>query len=349
MADEENNEPEAAVSGSLAMVVRAAANLPAESWNDERIDAILKTCAPPNTKRAQFAIFLATCHRYNLNPLTREIWLANMSGKIMVVTGRDAFVKIMNGEKDFRGLMSGTVNQNDEFAMTRDGDKVIITHKVVSFDRGPLMGGYAVIRREGKPDIVVLRRFDAFKHLQGKDSWKNYPEDMLETRCIVSAARKAYNLAGLEEQSAADEVLAQTSQVIDQPATGSAEAGTRNAVQEMKDRLGALQSRQSAPTFTPPAAKEEIPEAEVVEVTEELNGAPVGEGSDPGPDFETVADGGVMTPEQENEMEFQIRFSELDLLRQDDIDAWKAATTRMKKDDRVLYDRYITHCEKATS
>lgn len=242
-------EQEAAPVGSkLAIRIRAAANLPTADWGDERIGAIKATCTPQGTTDAQFAIFLAVCAKYNLNPLTREIWLANMGGKIMVVTGRDAFVKVMNNQADFEGLISGVVYDKDEFAVVRNGDRVEITHKMVGLNRGNVAGSYAVLRRKGKPDQYITRTIANFKHLMGKDSWKNYLDDMVETRAIVSVARRGYNLAGLEEQSVAEDILErQVAAARGSVSSDSAVEGTATATEQLRQRLGQLQGKADLP------------------------------------------------------------------------------------------------------
>lgn len=323
MSDNEDKKSEdpGELSGGMALVTRKAAQLPEEEWPDERIGAVYRTCAPPNTTRAQFAIFLATCHKYQLNPLTREIWLANMSGKIMVVTGRDAFVKVMNREPDFRGLISGVVYAKDEFATERNGDQVVVRHKVVGFDRGMRLGGFAVVKRENKPDIIVLRRWDDFKHLQNKDSWKNYPDDMLETRCIVSAARKAYNLAGLEESTAAEEVNDNANAPVGTSNATQAIAGTVDTADALRERL---KNARGPVTLTPPAGSPGEPGKAAVPVPD----APAGQQKPDEPDFEVVDEGN--SQESEEAMEQRLREEELAQLKIDDPTEWARVMERLK-------------------
>lgn len=341
MADEETTTADGAATGSkLALLVRRAGNLPDDQWNDDRIAAIKSTCTPAGTTNAQFAIFLATAHKYDLNPLTREIWLASMNGKLVVVTGRDAFVKVMNNQPDFEGMITGTVYETDEYATERQGDKVVILHKTIGFSRGRLIGAFCVLRRRGKPDILVQRTIEQFKHLSGKDVWKNYPDDMLTTRCIVSAARQAYNLAGLEEQTAAEDVAANApdpSAPIATPGTGAAQAGTMDTAAELRDRL---KKAQGAPTFTPPAGSAPSMAGKVEVIAEAGRGAPGGVDE---PDFEVVEDGqhGEMSADDVAAADEKIRFEELNLLQQDNTEQWEAAVTRMKADDPVLYERYM--------
>lgn len=315
--------PEAELSGSMALVTRKAAQLDEMEWPDERIGAVYRTCAPKDTTRAQFAIFLATCQKYNLNPLTREIWLANMGGKIMVVTGRDAFIKVMNREPDFDGIISGVVFSKDEFAVERQGDKVVVRHKVTGFDRGVRAGGYCIVKRKGKPDIIAMRAWGDFKHLHGKDSWKNYPDDMLETRCIVSAARRAYNLAGLEEETVATDLAERGTGPIDSAATGAAEAGTKDTAAALRERMTKLASQ--SPTG-PTAGAGLDPDASAGQPEALADAAPES-------DFEVVQD----TVETEAAMDRKIRLEELVQLYTDDRIGYNAAMESLMDGDRDLF------------
>lgn len=178
--------------------IREAANLPAEIWNDERIKTICKTVAPAEASVPEIALFLAVAHRYDLDPLIGEIWMAKSKGKIITLTGRDSFLKTARRDPAYGGFKSGVVHEKDIFAVDTkpDGD-VIISHRIEGIKRGAVVGAYCVVYVKGRPPVLVIREWADYKHLHGKDNWKDYGPDMIETRVITAAHRRAFSISGL--------------------------------------------------------------------------------------------------------------------------------------------------------
>lgn len=239
---------------STALAIRAAGNLPAERWTDERIAAIKTAVTPGKATTAQLAIFLATAHRYDLDPLLGEIWLADMQGTLRVVTGRDAYVKVASREKGYKGFASGVVYSNDEFAVQRDGAEVKVLHTVKGFDRGHRLGAYFVGYHEGRPSTLVMRAWSDYASLHNKPTWKAHPDTMIETRVIVTGFKFMYNIAGISDE---DGWLVQE---IDGGSPELAVAGTRTMADDLRSQLADAKARKSAAvTVEVPA---ELPEPE---------------------------------------------------------------------------------------
>lgn len=292
------NETAAVATSKLAIMVRSAANLPADRWSDERIAAIRSTCCPEKATNSQFAIFLATAQKYDLDPITKEIWLVEDQGRIMVVTGRDTYVKVAGREKIYQGYQSGVVYANDEFGIEVAGQTVNVLHRIKSvFDRGARKGAYCVLFVEGRPPQVIVRTWDQFKHLHGKQNWSKYPDDMLETRCIVAALKRQFNLAGLEEEDVARDILAGRDPMLVE--AGTAAGATSEMAAELRQRLG--------------------------------KGQPA-----PGPhsDGPGTIDLGVAEEETDAQRDARVQEEELEQLRVDDYDAYAAACERLGREPK---------------
>ena len=214
-----------------AVTVRKAANLSAEEWSDERIGAIARTVAPPDAKPAEIAMFLAVAHRYQLDPFLKEIWLAKDKGRLILLTGRDSFIKVAERDEGYLGFDSGVVYQNDHFEVDREADSIIVTHQVKGFvDRGARVGAFCVAYHKVRRQVLVLRKWEDYAHLHGKDNWKNYGDDMLETRVITAALRRQYTISGIysESEFIAGELDAESSR---------AGTATQDRLEDLKERM----------------------------------------------------------------------------------------------------------------
>jgi len=315
VSDEKDQEQ--SESGSrYCMVVRKAANLSAESWSDERISAIVRAVAPRNATQAQVAIFLATAQRYNLDPLLGEVWLADMGGQLRVVTGRDSYIKVASRNEGYRGIESGVVYSKDQFAVKRNDGKVQVQHVVSGFDRGDRVGAYCVVNHEGRPPVLILRRWEDFRALHGKPTWKAYPDDMLETRCIVAALKRMYNIAGLDTPDSIPEPedLAKVDNEHAQRATHDTAESVRGAVAAVTARMRAARSQPAeTPAETPIDAQAGAEEAEDAdfEVVDDEPPTPPAAGQPEGP-----FDDGPTTPlVDEEDMQRRIDEAEQEIQR----------------------------------
>jgi hypothetical protein len=189
--------------GTALVKIRRAANLP-ETFADERIQAIRDFCVPTGVKitTSHLAMFLATAIRYDLDPMLGEIWLAEIEGKIVCVTGRNSWVKIASRQRDFGGIQSGVVFEKDDWSASVGPDGVWTVHHVIGgMHRGGIVGSYAQLFLKDKPPIFKHRLWDDFKHLHSKKNWIKNPKDMIEIRAVTAVFRQAFPMGGLFDPS----------------------------------------------------------------------------------------------------------------------------------------------------
>lgn len=184
--------------------IRTGAGLPAESWPDARIETIAKTCAPEDTQVPELAMFLGVANRYDLDPLVGEIWLAKDRGELMVLTGRDSYLKIAQRDPGYEGFDSGVVYEDDDFRIRREGSDITVEHTITGMKRGDITGAYAVVYHAERKPVLKVRRWSQYKHLHGKTNWRENPDAMIETRALVAALREQFNISGLYTQSEVD-------------------------------------------------------------------------------------------------------------------------------------------------
>jgi len=246
--------------------IRLAAQLPAKHWPDERIKAIAKTVAPAGTGVPELALFLSVAHKYDLDPFINEIWLVKdpKKDRLMVMTGRDAYLKIAMRHKDFGGINSGVVYKNDTFKQIKSEDgKVEIVHEIHSMgERGPIVGAYCVAYHKGRVPVAVIRTWQHYSKLHNRPTWQSNPDDMLETRVIVAALRRQYNISGIYTEAEFAGVDEGDGALQDLQANENAIAATADRVAELRAQIDSIQE---------PAPEEPVQEAEY-EMVDEVTG-----------------------------------------------------------------------------
>ena len=310
---------------TLGKEVRASGGLAVEDWPDERLTVLYKTVAPAGTSSAEFAMFISVCGLYGLDPFVGEAWLVKdeHKDKIMIMTGRDSFLKIAEGDPGYSGFDAGVVYENDEFALTRKGEDVLVQHIIAGGDRGQLLRGFCVAYRKGRRPSVVVREYQMYSALFGKKNWRNNPDDMLETRCITQALRLLYRISGIYLPDEIADSHFEGGKGMSLGDARQAAGQTAARMEELREKLG---NSKFAPTEDAPAEAEVLSE----EVATDLLDEPVGfgkfKGKTWGEVFQDVAGPGyikhyVLTngctdPSMTNDMR--------DLL-QAELDAFKAA------------------------
>lgn len=187
-----------AASGTSLLALRQAANLPADLWPDERIKAVKAYAAPSAKTPAQLAAFLSVCARYNLDPMVGQLFLIEADGSPRVCAGRDTWLAIAGQKKTYRGCEFASVYEKDDFRMQRREDGAVQVHHVITgFNRGKLVGAYAVVRDERYGEHFLLRNYADYAALHNKKNWRADAAGMMENRVIALVLRKVYGFPGL--------------------------------------------------------------------------------------------------------------------------------------------------------
>jgi len=186
-----------------------------EAWSEEQINLIASTVAE-GASRAQLYMFLELAARYDLDPFAKEIWCAvpkNQDGtprrdKVMIMVGRDGFLKIAQRHPDYRGMDSDVVRENDDFNVVRTEDnKRLITHKY-GRDRGKAVAAYAIVYRDGREPTYFHAAIEDFRpaNPNSNTQWAKGPGPMILKCAEASALRRAFSITGIvaEEEVARD-------------------------------------------------------------------------------------------------------------------------------------------------
>lgn len=204
---------EAATTGTTALARRGSLVAVTErargQYDADQVSLIKHTIMPEGSNDGELALFLEVSARYQLDPFSGQIWPVKYKGKVRNVVGKDGWLQIADRRDDFRGCApSDVVRAFDHFtkAVTPEG-RVVIDHQYRDKDgqpthggddgelRGPIVGGYAVTRREGHADTYFFayrKRYD-----KGEHTWASHPDAMMQKVAEAMTLRKAYPLAGL--------------------------------------------------------------------------------------------------------------------------------------------------------
>ena len=233
MTEEQNNQTEQR--DRNALMVQKAAMVTDEQWPKERIRSLMFTVTPEGAKPEQVAALITFCTAYDLNPWLKEAWLAEMGGKLQIVTGRDAILKVCRSDPKYQGHSSGIVRTGDEFKKIQDGDTITVQHESNPFEdsaTAKVIGSFCVVHYEGRPDVYVDLTENDMKSLLQKDTYRNHPVAMWLKQAVLTAHRLVSNISGMyepqefldeEEQNAAD-------------AAHAADA-TRGGIDSLKERM----------------------------------------------------------------------------------------------------------------
>ncbi len=144
----------------------------------EKLYAIVKaTCKMEKASNEQFQAFLMIAEKYDLDPITKQMWAFpnTKTGGIDTMVSVDGWIKIVNNHPQFNGYETSVQfdDKDKPFSATCTiwrKDKERPTTKTVYF------------REWVKPSSPV---------------WRDMPAHMLEIRAYIQCARMAFNISGI--------------------------------------------------------------------------------------------------------------------------------------------------------
>jgi hypothetical protein len=167
-----------------------------------KIELILASVVPPGTPLPMAYRFIELSAELGLNPLTGEIWLANMAGKdggggkLAIMVGRDGYLTVARRQDDFVDCNGMAVYSNDHFRPVYRGIEKgwDVEHEPAHpRDRGEPLGAWALLARRGAPARYFFAPLAQFKRSGG--AWKY--EDGMIVKCAMSyVLRTTYGVSG---------------------------------------------------------------------------------------------------------------------------------------------------------
>ena len=229
--------------GTALAHIRRAAQLSPERWGDERINAVVSMFAGNAKSPGQAAVFLAVADKYDLAPEMGEIWLGEIRGRPTVLVGRDAYLKIAKKDPGYMGFTADVVREKDEFVVEHQtrgegGEITTIHHKKPGFERGKIVGAYALVFHADRRPVYIEKHMDELGHLTGKDVWRQNPSEMVLTRALTLALKLQFNITGV--YSPADEI---TEEDLDDIASRKVAGESDQQLEQLKARMEKVRAR----------------------------------------------------------------------------------------------------------
>ncbi|MDZ4839182.1 MAG: RecT family recombinase [Bacteroidota bacterium] len=191
---------------------------------------IIKNVVAPNSTLEECALLIHLASKYNLDPLTGEIYiLRQRTGKVNFYTSRDGYLKIANSHPAFDGIQADVVRQGDVVKHNNDGS---ISH-TYGANRGAILGAYALAyRTDRKYPAYCFADYSEYNRLE-QNTWRKYPTAMIQKVAEIMALKRAFSITGLvskeemgDEQKRADpfdQRLQQCYSLLDNPVFNNAE------------------------------------------------------------------------------------------------------------------------------
>ncbi len=160
--------------------------------------AIIKNTVAKNTTNTELAFFLNVCKASDLNPFLKEIWCyKDNQNNIIIFASKDGFFKKAQQNKEYAGMRSSDVCENDDFTLDIPNGKV---KHVIDFKtpRGNIIGAYAMaFRKDCEPTIewADINIYDKKKY-----TWSSHKAEMIKKVAEVHALKKAFGISSLQNE-----------------------------------------------------------------------------------------------------------------------------------------------------
>jgi len=160
------------------------------SFTKKEVETIKRTVAS-DANQDELRMFLHIAKSYGLDPFNKEIFFWKIKGKPTIMTSRDGYLKIADRHKEYNGLVSDVVRENDKFIRKAQG----IDHEYGT-KRGDIIGAYALVYRKDREYPVYV--FAPFKeYFAGTRVWSQYPSAMILKVAESMALKRAFTVSGL--------------------------------------------------------------------------------------------------------------------------------------------------------
>lgn len=153
------------------------------------------TVVPANVTREQFAAFLLVAKKYNLDPVTKQIYaFPAKSGGIQPIVSIDGWMNLINSHPQFDGM---------EFEDHFD-------------ENGNLSGITCRMYRKDRSRPVSVTEYMS-ECIRATDTWKRWPARMLRHKAAIQAARYAFGFSGIVDEDEAERMIVDVTPKAEQP------------------------------------------------------------------------------------------------------------------------------------
>lgn len=176
----QSNVAELATGGRRSVLVDMADRFGMEPQAFEQ--TLRATVVPQQVSREQFAAFLLVAKKYQLDPITKQIYaFPTQGGGIQPIVSIDGWMNLINSHPDFDGM-------EFEDQVGGDGDLLSITCRM--------------FRKDRSHPISVTEYMSECR--RSTPTWKQWPARMLRHKAAIQAARYAFGFSGIIDPDEAE-------------------------------------------------------------------------------------------------------------------------------------------------
>jgi len=175
-------------------------------FTESQLNVLQHTIAK-GTRPEQFDLFVQTCVNSGLNPFLNHIYCIVYNGTMSIQIAVEGILHLARQKEGFLGIDTQLVHEKDEFKLGRDeqtGGMKVKVHDI-GFPRGKAVGGYAIAKRKGFEDVIVVMEVsevEEFKKGKNAKMWNSsFFQDMFKKHMIKRAAKLQFGVEINEDDS----------------------------------------------------------------------------------------------------------------------------------------------------
>jgi recombination protein RecT len=175
-----------------------------EHFTQKELDVVVNSIAK-NATNEELALFIQICKNNGLNPFKNHIYFIKYGNQMSIQVSVEGILHLAQKREDYKGISTQLVHENDEFEIGVDPEsqELKIEKHSIKIPRGKVAACYAIARREGYPDKVVLIEMDEVEHLKKKagSQWANYFNDMFKKHTLKRALKLQFGIEAEDHDS----------------------------------------------------------------------------------------------------------------------------------------------------
>ncbi len=172
-------------------------------FTQKELEVVVNSIAKNATKE-ELALFIQICKHNGLDPFKNHIYFIKYGNQMSIQVSVEGIQYLAQQRDDYKGVTTQLVHENDEFEVEIDSEtqELKITKHSIKFPRGKVAAAYAIARREGYPDKVIIIESEEVEHLRNKQGsqWKTYYNDMFKKYALKRALKLQFGIEVDDEQ-----------------------------------------------------------------------------------------------------------------------------------------------------
>ncbi|WP_456273601.1 RecT family recombinase [Bacillus sp. AK031] len=166
-------------------------------FSQKELEVVVNSIAK-NATNEELALFIQICKHNGLDPFKNHIYFIKYGNQMSIQVSVEGIQYLAQQREDYRGVSTQLVHENDDFEIGIDPEtqELKIEKHSIKIPRGKVAAAYAIAKREGYPDKVVVMEVDEVEHLEKKQGsqWKTYFNDMFKKHVLKRALKLQFGI-----------------------------------------------------------------------------------------------------------------------------------------------------------